>query len=266
VLIGISDQVMAAPNVLEVDAYAFTQKPDYAKQFRTIYLSNPLPRAQAGRNWYEALSRVGQLTAHSLVLPLPMKRTVRLLFPDGRPLVGRPFSLSLYGSSSNQCGVAIGIPLGDFITDARGEIAVIATNSSLVLRFGDGYYEEENGGPAGKALTAKSDLVVGGEDEITVRKLWTLPEHDYAVHLRTSEHKPLAQARLKFCSTGGCGSDNCDLQDVESDASGLMEFTAEDLRSEGSITVVDRNLKERELTPSEMKQLLTKYELSVDWK
>jgi hypothetical protein len=135
-----------------------------------------------------------------------------------------------------------------------------------VLRFGDGYYEEENGGPAGKALTAKSDLVVGGEDEITVRKLWTLPEHDYAVHLRTSEHKPLAQARLKFCSTGGCGSDNCDLQDVESDASGLMEFTAEDLRSEGSITVVDRNLKERELTPSEMKQLLTKYELSVDWK
>ena len=171
--------------------------PEYLKHFPNIYLSPPLAAEKLGKGWPAALEEIGRLNGVDLVLPAPTRRTIRLLYPDGKPLAGVDVPISLYGSSENHCGVAVGIELGVFTTSAAGEVAVIAPNSSLALSIG--YFEEEPDGPAGKAFSASPDVIVGGEPMITLKRLWTLPEHDYVIRLQTAASQPIAHAHLTAC-------------------------------------------------------------------
>jgi hypothetical protein len=265
-LLAVSDQSFEPPKSPETDdAYGwFDWRPEYLEHFSTIYLSPPLSAENRGKDWATALGKIGELTADNLVLSPPARRTIRLLYPDGKPLAGATVRLSLYGSSRNHCGVAVGITLGGFTTNGDGEIFVVAPQSAIALTIQ--YLEEEAGGPTGTALAVRHHLIIGGEQKTTVKRLWTLPKHDYVLRLRTAKNQPVAHAHLTGCDfdagcQGGCGP----LLVPESDTSGVFGFRYQDLRTSESLTVVDKEGKERNLTDSEMRELLTTHRLSLRW-
>jgi len=266
-LLAVSDRAVEAPSSFETDgAYGWAGHwPEYLKQFHTIYLSDPLPRENLGKDWDTALQRLGHFTESNLVLPRPSRRTVRFLYPDGKPLARERLWVSLFGSRANHCGMAVGIPLGEFVTNTEGEISVIAPNSSLAVTAL--YFEEMPGGPAGAAFASFLDLVVGGEQEITVKRLWNLPEHDYVLNLRTAENQPIAHARLEGCMfqppcMGECGP----IRAPESNGLGVIRFRERDLRELRSVTIINAQGSKRDLTDSEMRELLTTFRLNVTWR
>jgi hypothetical protein len=264
-LLAIAEKPVGPPGSLVEDfAYGAVGPPEYLKRFSTIYLSPPLPVKQLGKDWATALERIGHLTGSDLLLASPIRRTIRLLYPDGRPLVSTQVPIRLFGSSENHCGVAVGIDLGIFTANPEGELYVVAPSASLALS--KTYYETEAGGPAGKAFSARQELIVGGEPAITVKKLWTLPQHHYVVRLRTTKNQPIAHAHLTACMNfDGCGAGCGPIRAPESDASGTIRFREQDLREMRSLSVVRADGKERNLTDSEMHDLLTTYRLNLRW-
>lgn len=265
-LLAVSDQSLEPPKSPETDdAYGwFDRRPEYLKHFSTIYLSPPLPPDNRGEDWETALGEIGKLTGDRLVLPPPTPRTIRLLYPDGKPLAGARVLLSLFGSGRNHCGVAVGITLGAVTTNGDGEIIVVAPHSAIALTIQ--YLEEEAGGPTGTAFAFSHHLIIGGEQKTTLKRLWTLPKRKYVLRLHTAKDQPVANAHLTGCDfdagcQGGCGP----LPLPESDASGVFGFRYQDLRSLRSLTVVDKDGKERNLTDSEMRELLTTYRLNLRW-
>src|SRR5262249_1344722 len=140
-------------SLFEDFAYGTVGPPEYLKRFSTIYLSPPLPQEKLGKDWPTVLQQIGHLTESDLVLAAPIRRTIRLLYPDGKPLMSAQMPVRLYGSSENHCGVAVGIDLGIFTTNANGELAFVAPSASLALSIR--YFETKADGPAGKAFSAK---------------------------------------------------------------------------------------------------------------
>lgn len=264
-LLAVADHPVApAASLVEDFAYTVGEAPEYLRRFSTIYLSPPLAAEKLGRDWPAALEQIGHLAGTDLVLPPPRRRTIRLLYPDGRPLGGQTVPISLYGSSENHCGVAVGIKLGVFTTNADGEVSVVAPRSPLALLMS--YYEMKPGGAAGNAFFFNQDVIIGSEPVITVKRLWTLPQHDYVLHLRTAENQPIPYAHLTACMNfDGCGAGCGPIRAPESDSSGTIRFREEDLRELRSITVVSKDGKERNLTGPEMRDLLLTCELSLIW-
>jgi hypothetical protein len=264
-LLAIADQPVEPPASL-VNDFAFSpgEAPEYWKRFSTIYLSPPLVAKNLGKDWPTALVQIGRLTGGDLVLPVPTRRTIRLIYPGGRPLAGARGHISLYGSSENHCGVAVGIDLGAFTTNTDGAFAVVAPNSSLALSIG--YFEEEADGPAGVAYSARQDVIVGAEPMITVKRLWTLPQCDYVLRCQTAKNQPIAHAHLTACMNfDGCGAGCGPIRAPESDAAGTIRFRAEDLREMRSLTVVSIEGKERNPTDAEMHDLLSTYRVNLRW-
>ncbi len=281
-LLAVSDRAVEAPSSFETDEpYGFaappagwTRWPEYLKQFRTVYLSAPLAAENRGEDWKTALKGFGHLVGDKLVLPRPSRHTIRFLYPDGKPLAGTMLSVSLYGSDANHCGVVLGIALGEFVTNADGEIHVIATDSPL--EFGLPYFKEVAGGPTGTGIVYGDDPIVSSEQKITVKRLWILREHDYVLNLRTAESQPIAHAHLEGCwiDPPGCVVPSCQpiwvpedgpLRLPESDGAGAIRFRHSDLRQLESITVIDAHGDKRSLTKSEMRELLTTYHLNLVW-
>lgn len=264
-LLAIADKPVELPTSLVEDfGYGTAEGPEYLKHFSTIYLSPTLAAEKLGKDWPTALQQIGDLTGGDIVLPVPTRRTIRLLYPDGKPLAGVEVPISLYGSSENHCGVAVGIELGVFTTSTEGEVAVLASNSSLA--FSMGYFEEEAGGPAGKAFSPSQDVIVGGEPVITVSRLWTLPEHDYVIHLQTAGGQPIAHAHITACmNSDGCGAGCGPIHAPESDSVGTIRYRGEDLREMRSLAVVSAEGRERDLTEAEMRELLSTYQLDLRW-
>ena len=265
-LLAVSAKLAEPPKSVETDdAYGwFDRWPEYLKSFSTVYVSAPLAAEKRGKDWATALRQMGHLADRDLILPLPTRRKICLLYPDGQPLAGARVLLSSYGSSENHCGVAVGITLGALTTNADGEISVIATYAPVALTRG--YFDEEAGGPAGTAFALRENMIIGGDPVTTVKRLWTLPEHDYLLHLRTVGNQPITHARLTACMNfDGCGAGCGPIRAPESDASGTIRFREEDLRKMRSLTVVSQEGKERNLTDSEMRELLTTYQLNLRW-
>jgi len=99
-----------------------------------------------------------------------------------------------------------------------------------------------------------------------VKQLWTLPQHDYVVRLSTTKNQPIAHAHLTGCMNfDGCGAGCGPIDAAESDASGTIRFRERDLRVMRSLTVVSAEGKERNLTDSEMHDLLSTYQLDLRW-
>jgi hypothetical protein len=264
-LLAVADQLVGPPKSLVEDfAFSTFDVPEYLRRFSTIYLSPPFAAGNLGKDWPTALRQIGHIADDEMVLPRPARRTIRILYPDGTPLAGASVQVFLYGSSHNHCGVKVGIKLGGLTTDPRGEISVLAPNSSLALWIR--YYEQKAGGPAGTAFVPKDDLIIGGNPVTTVKQLWSLPEHDYVLHVRTAGNQPITNAHLTACMNfDGCGAGCGPIGAPESDASGTIRFRDEDLREMRSLTVVSEEGKERDLTDREMRELLTTYQLNLRW-
>ena len=264
-LLAVADQPVGPPASLVEDfAYGTLGPPEYLKRFSNIYLSPPLPPKTLGKDWPTALQQIGHLTGSKLVLAEPIPRTIRLIYPDGRPLVSARVRVRLYGSSENHCGVAVGIDLGTFTTKANGELVLLAPRAPLALSMS--YFETRADGPAGKAFSARQDVIVGGELVTTVKQLWALPQHHYVVRLRTKNNQPIAHAHLTACmNSDGCGAGCGPIRAPASDASGTIRFREGDLRVMRSLTVVSAEGKERDLTDSEMHDLLSNYQVDLRW-
>jgi hypothetical protein len=262
VVIGVSDKVAQTSGVAEVDeAYASSS---YLKPFTALYVSPEIGEEKNGSGWPAALEGMGRKEADGLVLPKPTRRTIRLLFPDGKPLVNGRINVSLYGSNQNHCGLLGSIDLGNFVTDARGEIAVLATQSSLAI--GHSYFEERNSGPAGIQFVERPYRMAGTEERMTLRERWALPQYDYQLTVRTSSGKPIAGAHLTACDLHeGCGDGCGPLTRKATDSSGALRFREADLRQFHPITVVNQAGEERPLTVPEMRELLTVHRADVVW-
>ena len=208
---------------------------------------------------------MGYASGDALILPAPTRRTVRLEYLDGKPFVGAEVYVSMYGSSENHCDVAVGVDLGGFKTDAAGEISFVATDSPIALTVG--YFEPTSGGPAGTMFAGHSDVILGGERHIIVKRLWKLPQYDYVLWLRAPDKGPIVHARIKACDNfDGCGVGCGPIAGTPaSDSMGVMRFRENDLREMRSLTVVSAAGQERNLTRAELSELLTKHRIHLVW-
>ncbi len=268
VLVAVSSTPTEPPQAAYHDfGYETVGRPGYLKTFPVLYLSPRLAPQQLGRNWREALDEIGRHGGGILILPPPERRTIRLEYPDGRPLAGRYVRVSLYGSRRNHCGVVVGIDLGGFKTNSRGQISVVATHSALAISASGGYFGESKGGPAGTTFTAESAVTVGGEPHITLERLWSLPKYRYAITARSAGGGRVTLRRVEACeNVDGCGAGCGPLYTPpRAISSGTVRFRSQDLREMRSITLVDTAGQKRTLTQAEMRQLLTRHLVRVVW-
>jgi hypothetical protein len=267
VLVAVSNHPTApAPSANEDSAYEVgPQPPAYLNGFSDIYVSPPLAAQQLGKNWQQALQEVGRTSGDALVLPPPLRRTIRFEYPDGKPLARAQVYIALYGSNQNHCDVPVGIELGGFKADSKGEISFTATNSAIAIH--KGHFEQESGGPAGIMYTFHPDVIVNCDQHIILKRLWDLPQREYVLRLRTPDNHAVAHARLNGCDNfDGCGT-GCGplVGSPESDGQGVMRFRQQDLREKWSLTLVNAAGQERRLTDSEMNKLLTTHQLHLVW-
>ncbi len=240
-----------------------------SKNFLTCICRDPLlGEAQQGRDWPAALSKMGITTmGHALTLPRPGRRTIRPLYPDGRPLAGRSIAVSLFGSIDNHCGRPAGVSVGTYRTDIGGRISFTAPSGPVALY--ESYYDEKSTGPAGVRFVLKGAVVTGPEAGITLRKWWELPSRTYFLLLRTSSAQPLTGAHLNGCLHNEvCGAVCGPISGkvVVSNQLGLLRFDAPDLRSMETIRVVNAAEEERALSGSELRQLMITRHLTFTWR
>lgn len=266
VLVAVSSHPTPPPSSLSED-YAYgvgDQPPAYLHPYPDIYLSPPLAKEGLGKNWQRGLEALGQTSGDALVLPPPARHTLRLEYPDGKPFAGAHVNPMLYGSSENHCGVPVGIFLGSFTTDSKGEIHFTATSSALALY--NGYFQQTAGGLAGTMFTYQTYVIVGAREDITVKRLWKLPEYDYVLSLNAPDNHTIAHARLTACDNfEGCGAGCGPVQGPASDEHGVLRFRHQDLRAERSLTLVNASGQTRDLSTQEMSQLLTSHRLDLVW-
>ena len=203
----------------------------------------------------------------TLTLLLPGRRTIRLLYPDGRPFAGVNIAVSLFGSTYNHCGFQAGLPVGTYRTDAAGRISFAASAGPLALP--QSYYDEETGGPAGVRFVLQAGLVTGPEADITLRKWWDLPVRSYLLTLRAASRQPLTGVRLSGCLRNNVCGATCGpipLNGAVSGHSGLLRFESRDLRSMQTIRIANAAGEERTLSESDLRQLMTTHRLTFTWR
>ena len=265
-LVALSERALPLRDLRETDS-AYVQG-EFVKPFPYLILSAPLDTKRRGQDWPAALDRMGTTTGgDTLTLPRPGPRTIRLLYPDGRPLAGTNIAVSLFGSTYNHCGFPAGFPVGSYETDANGRIQLTAPAGPLALS--QSYYDEKTAGPAGVAFELQGDVVTGPEPDITLRKWWDLPRRAYLLSLRKSSGQPLTGAHLSGCLRANvCGAicGPIPLIAAASDRSGLLRFEAHDLRSMETITIANAAGEERALSEPDMRQLMTTHGLTFTWR
>ena len=267
-LVAISDRLLPPRDLrTTVDTYGLF-KPEFVKEFPYLYLSDSLGEAQQGQDWPAALSRMGITTnGHILTLPRPGRRTVRLLYPNGRPLTGRSIAVSLFGSRNNHCGHPVGVPVGTYRTDVGGRISFTAPPGPLALR--QYYYDEVSAGPAGVRFVLKGEVITGPEADMTLRKWWEPPSRTYLLTLRTGSGQPLIGAHLYGClNSNACGvkCGSIPVRGAVSNHLGLLRFDFSDLRSMETMRVANVAEEERALSESDLRQLMTTRRLTFTWR
>ncbi len=264
-LVSISERALPTRNIHAADE-AYAQ--DLIREFDHNYLSAPMEKSDQGRNWTVALKGMGRMDGNTLILARPLQRTLRLLYPDGRPLVGADIPVILFGTAENHCGYLAGPKIGTFSTNGQGRIAFEAPPGDLALHLS--YYRENHTGPAGINYILEDGLVTGPEVAITLRNWWDLPVRSYTVTFRTNAGKPLTGARLTGCLWNEvCGATCGPIPmsgDALADRSGKMQFKIQDLRSMQTITVVNTDGEKRQLNNSEMRELMNTGSLTFIWR
>ena len=210
---------------------------------------------------------LGRADPAGLVLPRPEKRTLRLLYPDGRPFSKARVRVAVFGANNNHCGLAVGFPLGEFVSDAKGQIAVTALRAPLAVSLP--YFEEQPDGPAGTAYAGRTDIVTGLEPEITLKRVWTLGEREYTITMRKAGGAPLPGVRLSGCAWNPmCGAPCGPVGDAgaATDGAGILRVRTIDLRTLRSLTLTDAGGRTMYLSLSEMRELLGAARVSVEWR
>ena len=205
-----------------------------------------------------------------LVLPAPAVRHITLLYPDGRPKTNTDLAVSIYLWDWNHCGVHAGLPLGNFRTDAKGAIEVLAPMVPLYL---DGleYYAYAGAGPAGAAYSSNIGMKIRADDPVVIKVAWDLPDFSVKMQVLTASGRPQPGVDV----WGTWNSNTCGGADriARTDAQGIVgldldaTFTALSLMLGGPYSARDpegdRNT--RGLTDAELRELFSKHKLVIRW-
>lgn len=266
-LVAVSDRRKPPRGLRTTDrAYGDTEGGFFA-EFPFVYLSDAIPKDRLGRDWPAVLNRMGRVTGGTaLTLARPGRRSVRLLYPDGRPLAGEVIAVDLFATYNNHCGRPGGVHVGTFRTDSGGLIRFDAPLVPLVLHLS--YHDEANSGPAGFSFVLKAGVITGSEADVTLRKWWELPRRPYVVTVRTRSGQPLPGARLTGCwrhEVCGAVCGPIPIPVAVSDGAGLLRFEFFDLRAMETISVLDPAEEERPLGVSELREIMTTGRLTFTW-
>ena len=207
-----------------------------------------------------------------LILPLPSKRRITLLYPDGRPEANTDVTVSVFLWNQNHCGVHEGLPLGTFRTDAKGAFEVLAPLVPLYLDEIE-YYKSVGTGPAGVAYSKNFGLKVGPEATVVSKEQWELPGYPVTVELHVLS--PSGQPRPEVNIYGNWNTTTCGGGDKigQTDAKGAAQieldptFTALSLMIGGPYGAGDPQAegKSRDLTPGELRELFAKHRVTIRW-
>ena len=264
--VGVADKPPAGPELTEAGTAYGTGPSELSQRFPLWYLSARIEEAEDPAGWAPALLAMGRAESDGVILPKPEKRTVRLLDPDGRPHAKALARVALFGANNNHCGAAVGFPLGEFVSDAKGQFTLTSTRGPLALSLP--HFVEQSGGPAGTAYAPRNDIVTGPDTEITIKRLWTLPEREYTVTVRLAGGAPLAGVRLNGCLWDPpCGAPCGPVGGTAAtDSAGVARFRDRDLRSLRNLSLTDSSGKMMYLNLAELRELLTTGRVSVEWR
>ena len=265
--LGVSEKTLPAPASKEIESAYGAKGAELSQRFPLLYLSGRIEDVEQTDDWLPALHSLGHADPAGLVLPRPEKRTVRLLYPDGRPYGKAHVRVALFGANNNHCGAALGLPLGEFTSDAQGRIAVTAVHAPLAVSVA--HFEEQREGPAGTAYAARTELVTGPEADITLQRVWTLAEREYTVTVRQAGGSPLAGVGLSGCAwnppcAAACGP--VPGAGVTTDRAGVARFRDQDLRRLRNLTLTDAAGRTMYLSLAELRELLSSGRVSVEWR
>jgi hypothetical protein len=264
--VGVAEKALAvAPKTVDT-AYG-TGPTELSRRFPILYLSARIEEAERPGDWAPVLISMGRAEAGGVVLPRPEKRTLRLLYPDGRPLSGARAQVALFGANNNQCGVAVGIPLGEAASDVQGRIVVTAPRAPLALHVS--YYEEQPDGPAGTAYAGRTNIITGPEAEITLKRVWTLNQREYQLTVKRAGGEPVAGLSPSGCLWDpGCGVDCGPLggAGTVTDKAGMVRFRELDLRRLRNLWVSAAGGRPMFLSADELRELLSTGAASVTWR
>ena len=205
-----------------------------------------------------------------LVLPAPARRHVTLLYTDGRPKPNLDLTLSIYLYDENHCGFHEGLPLGNFRTDAKGTIEILAPLLPLHI---DGlrYFVYGGTGPAGPAYSRNLGMKIPADQTVVIKVAWEVPQFTVQLQLLT----PAGQPRPDVNVYGNWSTNICGGADrlARTDARGIVEldldatFTGLTLIIGGPYSAADPegDKNTRELTDAELRELFSKHKLTVRW-
>jgi hypothetical protein len=205
-----------------------------------------------------------------VVLPAPTRRHVTLLYPDGRPKRNLDLTISIYLWNQNHCGVHEGLPLGNFRTDAKGTIEVLAP---LVPLYVDGleYYLSGGTGPAGPAYSSNMGMKIPADQTVVVKVAWEVPQFTVQLQLLTPTGRPRPDVNVYGnWSTNTCGGAD---RIAQTNARGIVQldldatFTGLTLMRGGPYSAGDSegDKNTRELTDAELRELFSKHQLTIRW-
>ena len=205
-----------------------------------------------------------------LVLPVPARRHLIFLDPNGRPKTDLDLAVSIYLWNQNHCGVHEGLPLGNFRTDAKGTVEVLAPLVPLYLDGLD-YYVSRGTGPAGPAYSSNTGMKLPADETVVIKVAWEVPQFSVQLQLLTQTGRPRAGVDIYgHWSTNTCGGAD---RIAQTDARGITQldldatFTALTLMNGGPWAAGDPEADKntRELTDAELRELLSKHKLTIRW-
>ncbi|MGO9239467.1 MAG: hypothetical protein ACLQBJ_01555 [Bryobacteraceae bacterium] len=265
--LGVAEKAPVAAPAKELDSAYGTTGSQLSRRFPILYLSAKIEDVERTADWLAGLNSLGRVEAAGVVLPRPEKRSLQLLYPDGRPFEGARARVALFGANNNHCGAALGFALGEPVSDAQGRIAVTAPGGPLAVSLN--FYEEQSGGPAGTAYALRTDIATAAERDITLQRMWTLAQRDYALTVRDAGGQPMAGVRLSGCPWNPtCGADCGPLggASVVSDAAGQVRWRDADLRRLRNVSLIDAGGRTMYLNADELRALLGPGAASVTWR
>ena len=133
--------------------------------------------------------KIFRLVKRKSFSPRLSRRHITLLNPDGRPKANLDLTVSIYLWDQNHCGFHEGLPLGEFRTDAKGTIEVLAP---LVPLYLDGlqYFEQAGDGPAGLAYAGNIGMKIAADEAVVIQVAWELPEITVQLQVLTGSGRP----------------------------------------------------------------------------
>jgi hypothetical protein len=205
-----------------------------------------------------------------LILPPASRRYITLLYTDGRPKANTGLAVSVYLWDGNHCGFHQGLPLGNFRTDEKGTIEILAPLIPLYL---DGlrYYTKDDAGPAGVAYTDNLGMKIGAGETVVRKEEWVLQAFTVELRVLTPSGRPRPDVNVYAnWNTSGCGgADRVNQTDANGTARVHVDptFTSLTLMIGGPYRAGDPegDKNTRILTAAELHELFSRHQLTIQW-